>query len=175
MTLAVIGLAWDLRKPAHLRYRKIEYAFAALCGFFGAMIAICVDMVTIGLSAEYFQLGKKLGSGASWKREALFAGWQAGFVFGLLAAVLILVFNSQRVSLQRLLRASLRLPVFGLAGAGVFAAIASIGWYPPSHYFIGSEVVDRFAFMQVWMIHLGAYVGSIVGALLVVRSIRKSG
>jgi len=151
--LAAIDLVRHPKNPTRIK----EYGF--LFAVTGATMVhgLVHDLVTWSFSPEYFAVGKGLGDCAdSFFPEvaalALKASWSAGLFIGL---VLLIANNPSKRRPQLPYRRLARFVLWPLAcsvGAAVVAGLAS--------YLSGAA-----EFSQVWAIHIGTYVGALVGVI----------
>lgn len=152
------------------RYR--EYGFLLFGGVCGALVGLLNDQITSRISPEYFIEGKGLPAGAMFQRDVVLLGLKAGFSAGIVAAAFLLVANSLFSTIPRLPVAAL---VQHLVRIGLFAIIAAcavggVAYLPPQHISLkllsgAMEPAAAHRFVIVWGIHLGIYLGALVGVL----------
>ncbi len=179
LLLAVLALlaSWDRWRHGGEARRAREYAFLLVCGALGAALGGALDQVSVRVSPEYFVYGKGLdaGSGLAWRAAAL--GAQAGFVAGLVAGGVLLLTNQPRperpplpaaavlrVTLPWLLGAAL----LGEAAGALAAPLDPLGLHRDLDGLV--EPAAQKAFLRVWGMHAGLYLGALTG--LVVAAVR---
>lgn len=186
------GLAlWELRRRGRQARRWREYLFL-LTAVAGAMAyGTLNDQLTVTISWEYFLYGKELvnvlGGDAPpaegpLRWEAAKIGMKATWTAGLLLGAAMLTANSipkkiPPLPLRQLygLLAAALLPTVCLAALGGLAG--RLGWLTALGGFremAAAELWRPTRFMCVWGIHLGGYVGGLVGAVTAtVRIVRR--
>jgi len=156
-----------------------EYVCLFLVGGIGALYGAANDAVTVTLSSEYFIFGKGLSVGPQLTFNAIRLGAQAGFSAGAVACA-VWQFALRRIPAPK--RCSLILKHFwiplSLACALSFVCPVLFATFDPLSLidqFDGIIPPNRFsAFMTVWWIHMGAYLGLTAGLALVILKTRKS-
>ena len=173
-----LALLYDRRNAREKRYRKREYSFLLAVGAFGAVFGVLIDTVTSSISPVYFVAWKGLSDGPGFRAAVTTLGAQAGFSAGLLGAGILLVVNSRRRDLALLLQ------YVALSFACSALTAATLGLL--QHHFQLFELTDwaslfdpseRQSFKTVWCVHLGVYVGGLIGLLfscIRIRSERRS-
>lgn len=152
-----------------------ELSFLSVVAVGAIFYAIGHDVVTRAISPEYFTLGKGVadaadGFGAGVASLAASAGWSAGSFVGLVMIVANNPTADRRAQLPyRTLARYLAFPVIGAATSA--AAIGALGW-AGRRWILGATGLDLIglddpeAFVTVWAIHSGSYVGVLVGSAL---------
>ena len=183
--LAVVDIAQKGRQATRWR----EYVFLAFCTAIATVYGAVNDQITSRISWEYFYYGKDLvhilgpatpPDSLRLSLQALRIGaaatWWAGLIFG---AAILIANNPSRIGRQ-LSYASLaaRLPgvvvitvicaaIVGFAGAQFW-----LNWISPDFKDLAATNFWRpHRFMAVYGIHLGGYVGGVLGAIYAVTSI----
>lgn len=162
--------------PEARRWR--EYAFLLAGGGLGAAFGAGVDQVSMTLSPEYFELGKGIPPGPGFRWGATMVGLQAGFVGGLFVAGVLLVANNPRPGRAALPgRALWALTPVILASA---LGLAVPGWVL-GPVFLGHDYASELlgperlvALLRVWGLHVGLYLGSILGLASAIVSLRRA-
>jgi hypothetical protein len=165
---AVVLCDWLYYGRRASRYR--EYGFLLFGGICGAPVGLLTDQITSRISPEYFIEGKGLSAGAEFQREVMLLGLKAGFSAGIVAAALLLFSNSTLSSISRLPIAAL---VWHLLRIGLLACVAAfvvggIAFFIPKDLalkIIGAAMEPAAAhrFVTVWGIHVGIYLGALIG------------
>lgn len=190
-SLAVI----DLRRHGRNATRWREYGFL----LFATIAAICYgvvnDQITSTISWEYFYYGKDLAEKLGPKlppdpvKLRLFAalvGVQASWSAGLILGVGLLLANNPSKRLARLSYRELfgMIPVLFIVtatAAATGAALGYLGFLTRFHedfaYMVRTNLWRPKRFMAVYGIHLGGYVGALLGLItavvLVIRRRRR--
>jgi hypothetical protein len=169
--------AWRKRKAA-TRWR--EYSFLLAAGALGSVFGIAVDHLTATLSPEYFILGKGLDTEAGFRGQVTRLGMHAGFSAGIVIGGLLLLANNARpdcpaLPYRRLLRL-LGAPIVAAVALAPFSAAVLSMWDPLDFRgqlagLLSESQADRFA--AVWGVHVGLYLGGLVGAAYAVRALRR--
>ncbi len=180
----------DLRQRGKQATRWREYLFLILCVATALLYGIFNDQITSSISWEYFYFGKDLARklGPQTPPDALALHWQAAqigmmatWTAGLIAGAAMLIANNPgalpRLSYARL---AARLPAFVLitAAFGVLFGLAGryylLNWISEDFRGLVTENMWRPRhFMAVFGIHLGGYVGGIIGVFYCIWSIRR--
>jgi len=186
---AVFALV-DLRKNRAAATRWREYAFLLTCVLAAIAYGAMNDQLTSAISWEYFYYGKDLANqlGAQVPPDPLklhlaaaIVGIKATWSAGLLIGVAMLLANNPSKCLPRLRNRSLlrALPLvllltllFAAAGAiaGRFALPAL--WNSDFADMLRRNEMRPRRFMTVYGIHLGGYIGGLLGMLAAVWRIR---
>jgi len=168
-----------------------EYAFLLLCVAVAIAYGIVNDQITSRISWEYFYYGKELApilgpqtppdAGAlHW--QAVRIGAEATWAAGLIAGVAMLLANNPHPGRTQLRFFALlaRLPLFILivAATAVLLGIAGrfflLNWISQDFRDLARYNLWRpRRFMTVYGIHLGGYVGGLLGIVYGVWSIRR--
>lgn len=159
------------RNPARLK----EYLFIFTVTAFAMVYGVLHDFVTWSLSHEYFIIGKGLGGeGERFGWGVIKIAMRATWSVGLLVGASFLIANNPtkdkpQLSYQKLFQ-TLSLPlgasfvcaiIFGTSGhlfPDIFLRLGSFD-------FLDTEVSDISAFVTVWWIHIGSYVGAFLGMI----------
>jgi len=178
-------LAWvDYARHGRAATRWREYAFLVGTVVVALVYGIVNDLVTSTISWEYFYYGKglweKIGDGMTpvggrlqW--EAVKIGMKATWTAGLLVGAVVLIANnlSQRkpglrqLTYRELWRGLAIVPGICVVGAVVLGLVGTQGWLAWTLEDFGQMVQKNemrpYRFMGVFGIHLGGYVGGLVG------------
>jgi len=175
---ALVDLAIHRRRATRWR----EYAAIVALGAVGALAGMVVDAATVAISPDYFVYGKGLVRGATLTREAMALGARAGFILGAIAAGLLCMANGRAseaagdlplVAQRRVARAGLLVLLPVLLLAPLFGAVACLLPLPAPHVqWSGPPTLAR-RFVVVWWIHLGVYVGALLGVVRGIVAIRR--
>ncbi|MDP6044719.1 MAG: hypothetical protein QGH94_06735 [Phycisphaerae bacterium] len=154
-----------------------EYLFILLAGCVGAVFGALTDTITSSISPEYFIYGKRLSAdGIRWR--AMVLGLEAGFSAGVIAGALCLFLGRRRgaanIKLPRV--ATLMWRPFVLAVILGAAVPLTCFWFDPFGFFeklsppMGADPAA--AFLRVWHIHLGVYLGLGAGVVWMIAKLR---
>ena len=180
----------DLRRHGRAATRWREYG-VLLAAVLAALVYGAVnDQVTVTISPEYFLYGKELAkvvgdppaSAAALRWEAAKVGLKATWSAGLLFGVVLLLANNPWRNLPRLpnRRLVLMLPIVLLCAA-TLGVVGGLVGYAGGLTNVSADFQDLVRanlwhprrFMATWGVHLGGYVGGLVGtvtaAALVIR------
>ena len=180
LLLGVIALVDFLRhRERATRWR--EYAFWLACGLLGALFAIGNDIMTSHLSEAYFALGKGLASDDPHEFivNVVLLAIRAGFVAGLAIGGALLLANNPKKDLPQLPYGVLaRLMLVPAVAAIVIAPIggACASWDIQGLSSQLRQVLspdDVRSFLMVQRIHVGLYVGALIGTVGAVAWIRR--
>lgn len=166
LALAAAMVVYDRRKGATVR--QWEYGCLLLSGIVGAVYGAANDAVTVSLSPEYFAVGKGLGFGPSLKLHAVQLGAEAGFSAAVIACA-VWQFSLRHSPAPRRCRLIACAGWLPLACAGLFATFAGLLFsrLDPLDFTLQlADVLDGSqarAFVTVWWVHLGTYLGLILG------------
>ena len=187
LTMALVDLARRRREATRWR----EYTFLLWCILIAIVYGVINDQLTVTISPEYFAYGKGLAEilgphfdqqPVRFRWEAAKVGIQATWAAGLIIGVVLLLANNPkpgRPSLPLLVLIG-HLPVV-LTGCIVAAAVLGFAGYEG----LLARCIDDFAemlrrdqfrprrFMAVYGIHLGGYVGGLLGAMIAVVQVRR--
>ena len=177
----------DLRRRGRSATRWREYAVLAVCVAVALLYGIINDQITVTISWEYFYYGKELDrvlgpavppdmAALRWgaAKVGMMATWSAGLIFGV---ALLLANNPMRslprMGYRRLLRIGLPIMVLSAVVCGVVGGIAGYhGWLTwCSDDFadlVQMNMYRPYHFMCTWGVHLGGYVGGLIGTIVVV-------
>lgn len=181
----------DLRRHGRHATRWREYTFLLLCVLAAMLYGVINDLITSTLSWEYFYYGKDLASELGPQTPpdplklhlaAALVGIKATWSAGLLIGVALLLANNPSKRLPRLQNRTLftQLPLLLL----ITAALAALGAVA-GHFALPARWNDDFAqmlhrnemrhrrFMTVYGIHLGGYLGGVIGTVIAAGRIRS--
>ncbi|HWB53870.1 MAG TPA: hypothetical protein VG722_06745, partial [Tepidisphaeraceae bacterium] len=177
LTLALL----DLRQNGKHATRWHEYGFLLACTLAAIAYGIINDQITSRISWEYFYFGKGLDSvlgsqlppnPAQLHYQAMFVGIKATWGVGLIIGAAILLANNPRKAQPQLpyrhLFLALTLIFIIAAGCGTILGIASYFGLPTHFSNDFSQMVAHnefrpYRFMTVFGIHLGGYIGGLIG------------
>ena len=178
----------DLRRHGRAATKWREYAVLLAAVAAALLYGAVNDQVTVTISPEYFLQAKELAkvvgdppaSMAALRWEAAKVGLKATWSAGLLFGVALLLANNPWRGWPRLpnrrLVATLPLILFAAAGFAVAFGLAGHAGYltewdadfPP---LVKANLWRPRRFMATWGVHLGGYVGGLVGTALAVSSV----
>lgn len=187
---AILAIA-DLTRRGTKATRWREYSFLLLCVAVAMLYGVVNDQVTSRISWEYFYYGKELApiigaqtppDTAALSLQAARIGAEATWTAGLIIGVAMLLANNPSKKVPRVSYASMiqRLPVFVLICV-IFAVLLGIA----GHFYLLNWMGEDFGelaatnlwrprrFMTVYGVHLGGYIGGVVGVIYSVWSIRR--
>lgn len=175
LALAAVLIFHDMRKGSSTRLW--EYGCLFLVGTVGAVYGAANDAITVWMSPDYFVLGKGLDAGESLTSNAIRLGSQAGFSAAVIACAIWLfaLRHTPAPRRCRLLAATAWLPfatavAFSLGGAVFLRRLDPLRF---SLRLAGIITPDRvMAFLTVWWVHAGAYLGlcaGLTGAIMLTR------
>jgi hypothetical protein len=170
VAVAVILAVHDLRRHPGNPTRAKEYGFLLYTTLVALLYGVVHDQLTATLSPEYFLLGKSLSADpAAFRWAVAKLGARASAGMGLLAGAALLVANgsgsSERFGYRELVRLSLVPLAFAVFFAVAFGAVNArleLG-ATTAREFVTDDRVR--AFVVVWAIHLGSYVGALLGVV----------
>jgi hypothetical protein len=172
LTVALAELVLRGRSATRWREYLVLVSLAGLGAGFGA----AVDSLTVRLSPDYFALGKGLGYRPDLFTAAVLLGVRAGSAAGAVFACGFLFAATAggaprlgaaallRATAHPLLLASVCGTLFGLS----FRLLAGQGF---SLVVAGLSESQRVDFTTVWGIHIGLYLGGVVGTMIGMRKI----
>jgi len=187
-TLAVV----DIYRHGKAAQRWCEYDFLAATCLVAMLYGAINDQITSRISWEYFFYGKELykvmgdavppdAGQLHW--EAAKVGMKASWSAGLILGVAMLLANNPRKSRTRLRNRQLLLMlplilVVVIICAAIFGIVGYCGglnWISPDFTELWqTNLWSPRRFMCTWGIHLGGYVGGVLGTALVVwRIVRR--
>ncbi len=170
-----IMLIFDLRNPPDKRFRFKTYWFILSLGGVGALLGMAIDSITSRISIDYFIYGKGLLAGSMLKRDILALGAKAGFSAGVFAGCFLIMANPLKQHVIHLYRfISIPLLISVLLGflLGAIQYATNIVFLDQVS-FLGEDHSRLFA--TVWLIHIGVYLGALLGLLLVCHRVRTLG
>jgi hypothetical protein len=172
LLILVAGVERLVRGHAASRWK--EYLFLVAAGTVGAGYGVLNDLVTHSISPEYFSLGKQVHSLGG----VVELGAMAGFSAGAVGACLLLYANNPRPDRARLAQARLArfaaIPLL-LAFLGSLAGFL-VGTPESLVRNLYPELGDPAAgsFGTVWAIHIGLYVGLLVGVAIAITGVARA-
>ncbi|MCY2951258.1 MAG: hypothetical protein NTU53_04680 [Planctomycetota bacterium] len=191
--LGVLAVA-EIRRRGREARRWREYLFLLFAAGVAMAYGVVNDLITAGISWEYYYYGKGLDvvlgatvppAVGALRWEAAVVGMKSTWTAGLIGGVALLIANNPRKGREQLPYGALcGLVPMMVAWAGLWAAVLGVvGYMGFLARFSGdfAELVreDLFRprrFMCVYGIHLGGYVGGLIGAIAgVVWIVRKRG
>ena len=125
VALAIVMILRDRLRGRGNNERVWEYGFLFFAGGIGAVYGMENDAITVGISPDYFTLGKGLVGGSELRWQAMMLGAEAGFSAGAVACV-IWQFVLGRIPAPRRCRVILRLFWIPFILAGTFAVFMPI-------------------------------------------------
>ncbi|MDI1476450.1 hypothetical protein [Polyangium sp. y55x31] len=140
------------------------------------------DHLTAALSPEYFLFGKDLASDPRpfrWAVTVLAA--KASWPLGLLAGMALRIANEpsprlpQRLPIRRLL-GFIAIPMATAALAALMLGASPVSFDPWDQHAVAEMLAGparAAAFVRVWRIHIGSYLGGALGLLLAVALVRR--
>ena len=172
--------AVDLRRNGRAATRWREYGVLVACVLAALAYGAVNDQVTVTISPEFFLYAKELAnvvgdppaSAGALRWEAAKVGLKATWSAGLLFGVVLLVANNPWRSWPRLPNRRLvgMLPVIFACAAGlaiVGGLVGHAGWMTDWQTAFQNQVRANLwrprRYMATWGVHLGGYVGGLVG------------
>lgn len=172
-------LLYERRTNPNNPRRPKEYAFLFGATAFAMLYGALHDFITWSISRDYFVYGKKIPAAAErFFPEVMQLGMTATWSVGLLCAALALMANNpdnagRQLPYPRLLRLSLLPLPASIAAEATFGVVAARYGDALIEYFTGHIVTSQRAFLAVWAMHLGAYLGVIIGLAVALPLIVK--
>ena len=180
--LLFLGLASAIelavRRGEAVRWRASLLILAMSC--VGALVGVGVDAVTSSISPAYFAVGKGLGWEAGFRGRVLVLGIQAGISGGVVAGCVLAYCNYRKQAPCLPVARVLRMVRYPLVVTAVFAAALGVlaALVPPEGLSeVARSVVDTpsaHRFITAWAVHVGAYLGALVGLVVVVVKVRRA-
>jgi hypothetical protein len=174
LTFLIVGII-DYKKNPRNPGRAKEYLFLFSMVIIAMLYGIIHDFITYYISPDYFVLGKgiesaKDGFNIDVVKLAMMALWWVG----LLIAVIFLIANNSRKHTPQLRYPTLyRLTIYPLSISIVFAVLIGSFFYLYGLRFndwlpeLASMTAQR-RFMTTWGVHIGSYLGGLVGLVVAV-------
>ena len=161
----------DLRKKGRQSQRWREYLFLATAVAVMMVYGVINDLITAGISWEYFHYGKGVDVSGHMRLNAAIVGLKATWTGGLLVGAALLLANNPsrrwpQLPYSRLIRALCWI----VASCAFLAVIGGVSGYRGWLSFLAPDVLDLARdidirprrFMCVLGIHLGGYVGGLL-------------
>ncbi|MDP9173296.1 MAG: hypothetical protein M3O30_05460 [Planctomycetota bacterium] len=181
----------DLIKNGRNATRWREYCFLLLCVAVAIAYGIFNDQITSRISWEYFYYGKELAPiiGPQTPPDAAALSWQAARIgasatwwAGLLVGATMLIANNPSRRLPQLSYANLGATLTRMIGIEIICALLLgaagyrflLNWMSADFTEMAASGLWRPRhFLAVYGIHLGGYVGGVLGMVYAVVSIRR--
>jgi hypothetical protein len=185
--------AWDYRRSRDQATRWREYLVLVACTLAAMAYGIANDQITSALSWEYFYYGKDLAETlgpnippdpVKLHLAAALVGIQATWSAGLIIGVALLIANNPSKTRPRLPNITLlnQLPIIFLITAATAAIGAILGYtghlklfHEDFNWMLQTNQWRPHRFMAVYGIHLGGYIGALLGILTAIFNIRRRG
>jgi hypothetical protein len=178
--MLAVSLA-DLYRNGARAEKFREYGFVLITGAVGAAAGFVNDLITSGISPEYFTLGKGLEDNQDLRLQAGLLGLRAGFSAGVIGGAVCLYASRRKsahppVQYSRLFR-MLWMPVTGAILCGIALPLGFSGFDPARFsgkldILLDTERISRFR--QVWWTHVGLYAGMVIGlAAMILRAVKE--
>jgi hypothetical protein len=160
------------RRPTGTR-RWLDYAIPLLGGAIGAIVGWINDVfVTSPLSPDYFMLGKGIAGGEGFERRVAALGLQAGMGPGILTGALYAYVNLRRSEQPSLRTSQLALqlgkPLALAIATGILLPLLLGSWDPLGFRPVLTRAISVEGvrnFLRVWWIHVGVYLGTLLGLI----------
>ena len=180
---------WDYRRKGPLATRWREYLFLLASVAIAVAYGSLSDQITVTISWEYFYYGKFMlpvleghvpPDMAAVRWQAALVGAKATWTGGLVLGVAFLLANNPHRKLPQLTyRGLFRLMTWPLISVILFGTAIGIAGYLGAFSQRFQDIVRNDLwrprrFMCTWGIHLGEYVGGIVGIIFAVYRIRRN-
>jgi hypothetical protein len=165
--------AWEAARNGRKSARLREYGFLLFTTFASIVFAVIHDHVTATVSPEYFLAGKGLyGDPRPFRLAVTMLSIKASYWVGLLLGTALLVANNPSPTRPQLAYAPLmRLTLLPLVGAvsaaavlGTILRLVDFGQRSAA----AAVVYEVDAFVTVWGMHAGSYLGALVGGVAAV-------
>ena len=182
---------FDLRKNGARATRWREYLFLLACAAVAMVYGILNDQITSRISWEYFYFGKGLDAvlgpvlppdSGRLHYEAIKVGMKATWTVGLIIGVALLLANNPMGNRPRLSYGRLFFALAIIFGITIILAVGFgvAGYFGVPAYFsddfrqmIAHNEFRPYRFICVFGVHLGGYVGGLVGCVIAVFYILK--
>jgi hypothetical protein len=182
LVLAIV----DLRKNGKQATRWREYLFLLACAAAAMVYGVVNDQITSRISWEYFYFGKGLDAvlgpvllpdAGRLHYEAIKVGMKATWTVGLIIGVALLLANNPLGNRPRLSHGRLCSALAIIFGITVIFAVGFgvAGYFGvPAHFsddfrqMIAHDEFRPYRFICVFGVHLGGYVGGLVGCVVAV-------
>jgi hypothetical protein len=175
-------VAWfDWRRYAAAATKWREYSFLLLAGILGGIVGMSLDNATATLSPHFYTLGKGLSAEKDFRWQVTEFGLHAGMVAGLLIGGIYLIANNPRSNRPGLpYRRLLKFAVYPILGIAIVVPMTTplVCYADPLalkgdlSYILSPPQLQ--AFLAVWGINIGVYLGGILGIIWGVVHIRKA-
>lgn len=182
--LTILGIlaAVDYRRNPDNPTRIKEYNFLFGITAVTVLYGLLHDLVTYSISREYFAVGKAIDSARygffpDVALLAIKASWSAGLAIG----IVLLVANNPSEKAPQLKYARLArfavYPLYSSLTVAVILGIASRTFADVLDTYLKLQFIaihDPKGFLTVWSIHIGTYVGALVGVVWAAFRIRRA-
>jgi hypothetical protein len=190
-TIFLVLASLDLKKNGGAARRWREYAFLIACALIAMAYGAINDQVTSAISWEYFYYGKELDKilgptvppdRLALSLQAAIVGLKATWSVGLILGVALLIANNPRPARAPLgfSRLFALLPMVLVITVTFAAAFGALGWLGYLNW-ISADFRDMWDadafrprhFMATWGVHLGGYVGGLLGGVVAVARVAR--
>jgi hypothetical protein len=178
--LALIALI-DWRRNSSRATKWREYGFLATSGLIGGLFGVAIDHVTATISRDYFVIGKGIAADDGFRLNVTAQGFQAGLAAGAVIGGIYLLANNPKPLRETLPYARLlRFGLWPILCALLFAPLMSLLMYLWDPFHFSTRLDDllpqsqREAFLAVWGVHVGLYLGGLTGTVGGVIGIRRA-
>ncbi|MEB3210595.1 MAG: hypothetical protein VKL39_04545 [Leptolyngbyaceae bacterium] len=162
-------LLLDLRNPPRKRQRWQSYSFLLGVGIAGAILGIANDLITSSLSSDYFIYFKGIEPDRQFLKNVLTLGTQAGFSGAAVGGGILLLCKPKSKPIQALLPIVKWPFISAIAGGIIFGTLSHLLHWPQTFGDLDGLLTSAQAhrFHTVWLIHIGLYVGALVGLMVI--------
>jgi hypothetical protein len=178
LMLLVAGVERWFKGPAAERPR--EYAFMVLCALVGGLFGALFDQLSIAIAPEYFEIGKGIPRLDDFRWRVTVLGFRAGVFAGLVSGGALLIARGSGPFGPELgyrpLLASLAWPL----GLALVLSVPGAATGPLDFPGYGADLEElgltpdrRSAFLRVWGLHAGLYLGALLGLAVAVARLRR--
>jgi hypothetical protein len=170
-------VAWiDWRRRAAQATKWREYSFLLVAGLLG----IAIDQITATISPDYFVLRKGITADDRFRLSIAALGFQAGLLMGMVVGGIYLIANNPRPDRRSLPAAQLfRVALFPIFAAMVLMPLVALAVHRWDPLHLTLELSDMLSpsrigrLLTVWGMHLGIYLGGLLGTIYGVVGIRR--
>ncbi len=171
--LAVVMVIIDYKRNGKNASRWREYLFVLAVGLVATVYGMVNDFVTVSISSHYFTLGKGLSDGPGLAIRAVLLGSYAGFSAGLVGGaytIFIATFRTKTKLPISWLFSLLWIPIVSAVSLAflmtmLFSGFDPYGFRAELSGLITTREIDNLIF--VWWIHVGDYLGLLVGLVII--------